>query len=662
MTGPTAAQPPVGPADRVRRIVVWLLAAAYAAFFSAFTIARHEAFDSGAFDLGFMDQAAWNTIRGDIMGVTIEPWQALTHLGYHFDPILIPISLTYLIYPSPHSLLIVQSVALALGALPASWLARRRLGNNWAAIVFAAAYLLYPGLQAANVYDFHAFTLSAPLILFCFWFVETRRYWWLALSLVLTMATKENVPLTTAMLGVYMAGVRRTWLAGAITVVASIAWFLFATYVAIPYFNVEGQGWLWNRYGGMGGTPFQIVGFLLENPRRLLFPAPELNNLTYVVRLLLPLALLSLLDPFSLAVGLPALATNVLTVYEPMHMLETYHYTSTLVGVIVASAIFGTERAGRWTGWVARRVGWSAERWRGAAITLCAAATLVCSLAYHYYRGYTPLSPAFQWPRVTAHHAVGREIAATLPPDAVVSAQSSVYPHVSGRDQIWMFPYVGPAEYIFLDVASQPNMVGLNEGSQATLRETIDRPDFGWVVARAGYVLLRRGEPHRPLPDEFFDFARVADPRPMVPLTLTFGDSLRLIGFDYRTRRDANVDLDLYWQALRPLPDNYSLPIYLTDRQGHELGATGQPQPVEYWYGTSRWQVGETVRIQTVNLPFLAAGRSFGLALGATRARDPWDVGGRLLPRVDSAPWRTPTLSQGTPGVSVRTKRGSSGW
>jgi uncharacterized membrane protein len=187
--GARPAWPLPEPSDGVRRIVVWLLVALYGAFFSAFTIARHEAFDSGAFDLGFMDQAAWNTIRGNIMGVTIEPWQALTHLGYHFDPILIPVSLTYLIYSSPHSLLVVQSVGVALGALPVSWLARRWLGSNAAAIVFAAAYLLYPGLQAANVYDFHAFTLSAPLLVWCFWLVGTRQLRWLALAMILTMAT-----------------------------------------------------------------------------------------------------------------------------------------------------------------------------------------------------------------------------------------------------------------------------------------------------------------------------------------------------------------------------------------------------------------------------------------------------------------------------------------
>ena len=61
-------------------------------YFAALTILRHEAFESAAFDLGIMDQAAWNTLRGNIMGVTIETEKTTTHLGYHFDPIMIPVS------------------------------------------------------------------------------------------------------------------------------------------------------------------------------------------------------------------------------------------------------------------------------------------------------------------------------------------------------------------------------------------------------------------------------------------------------------------------------------------------------------------------------------------------------------------------------------------
>ena len=41
-------------------------------------------------------------------------------------------------------LLVAQAVAIALGALPVFWLARKHLCHQRAALGFALAYLLYP--------------------------------------------------------------------------------------------------------------------------------------------------------------------------------------------------------------------------------------------------------------------------------------------------------------------------------------------------------------------------------------------------------------------------------------------------------------------------------------------------------------------------------------
>ena len=48
------------------------------------------------------------------------------------------------LWPSPDLLLTVQAIAVALGALPVFWLARKHLGSERAALGFALVYLLYP--------------------------------------------------------------------------------------------------------------------------------------------------------------------------------------------------------------------------------------------------------------------------------------------------------------------------------------------------------------------------------------------------------------------------------------------------------------------------------------------------------------------------------------
>ena len=628
-----------GRAVLARRVVVGLAALAYAAFFSLASVLRHETLQSGTFDLAFMDQALWNTIHGVLLGVSIEPGTATSELGYHFEPILIPIAALYWLYSSPDVLLVLQSVVLALGALPASWLAYRRLGSNVAAVVFALAYLLYPGLEAANMFDFHAFALAAPFLLFAFYFLERKRYPPFAVAAVLAMATKENVPLTIAMFGLYLLVIKREVRPGLLTIAGAAAWFLVASYVIIPAFNHEGQAWLWNRYGGMGGSPLQVVGFLLTHPERLLEPAPGLSNVTYVLQLLFPLAFLSLLHPATLLLAAPGLATNLLTVYDAMHLLETYHYTAGLVPIVVISAVYGL-------GVVADGFG----RWlpRGVLVWVLATVVLGTSLAYHYYRGYTPLSPAFAlaWPN--EHDAIGRRLAASIPAEASVAAQANLGPHVSERARLSMFPDVRDADYIFLDVASQPNAVGFDEGVHRLIRQTVDRPDYGIVAAEDGFLLLRRGAPHRELPDEFFSFARAPVAHPSYPLRIQYGDAVELLGFDMQRSRDARVELTLYWRALRPLKDDLLLAVYLADGQGKEQGATVQPEPANFWYPTSRWRPGEVVRQQTLRLPWFPGEQDFALGVGVVAGSDPWDVGRRLTPTVREAGWLVDGLGNGT--------------
>lgn len=621
--------------------MVWGLVGLYAAFFALVTVLRHETFHSTTFDLVITDQALWNTLHGNLLGLTLEPDATLSDLGYHSELILLPIAPLYWLIPNVDVILILQSALLALGALPASWLAYARLRSNLAAIVFAIAYLLFPALQSANLFDFHAFTLAAPFLLFAFYYVDQRRYVAFTVAAVLAMSTRENVPLTIGLMGLYMLVLQRSWRPGLLTIGAAAGWFLLGTYAIVPAFNFHGQSWLWNRYAGMGGGPLQVIAFLIAHPERLLQAGPGLDNVRYLRQLLFPLGYLSLLHPASLLLLGPGLATNLLTDYEAMHLIETYHYAAGLVPLVVVSAICG---AGVLAGLAGRLGEWP----RRVAVWAICALVLGSSLTYHYYHGYTPLSPSFSltWPG--SHEEIGRRLTTSIPPDAAVSAQFNLGPHVSQRAQFSMFPAVGNSEYIFLDVATQPNSVGFWEGFHERIKEALARPDYGLVAAEDGFLLLRKGAPHRELPDEFFTFARAPQATPQHQLRLRFGDALELVGFDVQTSRDAKADLTLYWRALKPIERDLSLAVYLTDGKGKELGATAQPQPANFWYPTSRWRVGETVKVQTLDLPWDPRNEDFGLGVAVSAGRDPWDVSKRLPASVVEAAWQIGAAADGT--------------
>jgi uncharacterized membrane protein len=629
--------------DTAAFAMVLVLAIADAGFFGAMGTLRYLSHHADAFDLGVEDQSFWSTWHGSFLGNTLERRLAMTYLGYHIEPISVVASALYLVYNSPISLIVLKSVLIALGAIPAYWLARHRLGSAYAGVTFAAAYLLFPGLEAAGLYDWHAYTLTAPFLLAACCFLETQRYGWFLVFLALAGSTKENSLLVAVPLGIYLILTRRELKLGAGIAVAGLAWFGVTSYVIIPHFNNEGQSYLWNRYGGMTGSPLGAVSYFLNNPNLIWAPVPEDPNWHYVLRLVAPVAGLTLLSPTAFFFMSPTLAVNLLTPYGPMHLIETYHYSAPLVPFVVVGAIYGMGTVVR----LGRRLRLTTAATTGGLCTLVLAATLV----YHHYRGYTPLSGQFVGYPLTQHDRLGNQLAAelgrTLPLDAPLSAQGNQYPHLSHRPLIWRFPEVDVADAIFLDVSTLPNTTGINEGIHDRVRDVLNGGQFGPVTAVDGYLILRRGAPPAPLPDDFYSFARAKASNIQNPLDVQFGDDLELLGYDVIPDRDGKINLRAYWRALRPIQKDYFLPFYITDGQGHEVGAAIHREPANFWYPTTRWRRGEIVQITTYDLPIGRRGQDFGVALGAQVDPDPWNTFTRVHPIVREAPAPLRTPGQG---------------
>src|SRR6266700_5908490 len=115
---------------RLAWILLAVITCVYIVWMSYETILRYDTFKATAFDLGNMDQAIWNTIHGRPFQFTNQgaDWYGPpTRLGFHFEPILLPISLLYLFHADPRVLLVFQTLVLATGAVPVFLLTRKSL-------------------------------------------------------------------------------------------------------------------------------------------------------------------------------------------------------------------------------------------------------------------------------------------------------------------------------------------------------------------------------------------------------------------------------------------------------------------------------------------------------------------------------------------------------
>src|SRR6185312_1626236 len=181
-----------------------------------------------------------NTAHGHFLQMTSGDGVQISRLAAHFDPILAAFVPLWWIWPNPEMLLVVQAIAVALGALPVFWLARKHLGSDRAGLGFALVYLLYPATEWLTLNEFHPVALACPLLLFAFWYLDEDRLLPFAAFGLLAATTKEEIAFVVAGLGVWYAfSHRRRW-PGAAIFVAGTAVALIAIEVVIPHFNRAG--------------------------------------------------------------------------------------------------------------------------------------------------------------------------------------------------------------------------------------------------------------------------------------------------------------------------------------------------------------------------------------------------------------------------------------
>jgi len=466
------------------RVVLWAGIGAFAAGFGALASLQHLAFNTGRFDLGNMVQAVWSTAHGDVLEVTALRGPQISRLGAHFDPILAALAPLWWVWPDPTMLLVVQAVALALGAVPVFLLARKHLGSERAAAGFALAYLLYPATQWLAVNDFHPVALATPLLLLAFWYLDEHRLAAFAAVAAVACLTKEHVGLTVAALGIWYALAHGRKRAGAAIAVAGTTVAALAISVVVPHFAPGDSSPFEGRYRAVGGSPAGIAETLATDPLRVLGEAFDGNAVPYLLELLLPLLALPLLAPLAALTALPELAANLLSSTRTQQSIH-FHYTATAIPGLVAAAIFGAARLRRNRGWV-RPV---------------ATAIVVAGLGANYLLGAVPVWRAFPGGEalgarehlVTAHDRVAARAVRLIPDDAVVTATNSLGAHLSGRRRVHSFPFLHDATWIAAD-ETQPGYADRVSALATSERLRRLRLDPAWriVFDEDGVTVFRK--------------------------------------------------------------------------------------------------------------------------------------------------------------------------
>lgn len=479
--------------------LVLLLAAIWAAVFSYLSVARHDAWWTGRFDLGNMVQAVWSTAHGDLLMATNAAGDQVSRLGSHVDPLLLVLVPFQWFSDSAVPLLVAQSVAVAAGAIPAFLLGRRWLDDDRLAVAAAAMWLLYAPLQWAVVTDLHAVTFAAPLIMLAIWAAEARRDLLLGISVGLALLGKEQVGLALAILGIWIIVRQRRYIAGAVVAGASLAWSALCVLVIIPAMGSGVPEPFGQRFGRFGDTPTEALVGALTNPIDVITTVGGWPRLSYLLALLLPLLLLPLFAPLLAAAALPDLLLNMLADWWPNYSIE-FHYAAVVSPFLVAAAILGLAGLRRRT-----RPQWMARVLRPAGVV--AIALVVAGLVGTLVTGPVPFAgdlsratPARieQYTQVPHSQAL-EEAASLIPDDAVVSVGNNAGGHLSARRRVMVFPVIRDADWVLVD-RTRPNMLDRLDpvGFRLAVAELEARTDFRLIYDRDGVLVFRRVGEHSP--------------------------------------------------------------------------------------------------------------------------------------------------------------------
>ena len=393
-----------------------------ATVYTVYSLAQWNAFVVRSWDLGIFTQLAsrYASLEAPIVHIKGPEYHLL---GDHFHPLLVLLGPVYAIAPSAFTLLVVQNLLFGLAAAVVTRAAVPLLGRVVGALV-GVAFGLSWGLQYAVEAQFHEIAFAVPLLAIALSGVLRERWRDAMVAGALLALVKEDLGLTTAVLGGVLA-----WRARRPSYLWLSAWgvgaFVLATRVVLPLLNPDGE-WAYGSRLDLGAA--------LADPLALYAPAKA-----YTLWLLVVVTgAIALRSPFVLLAA-PTLGWRFLSA-EPGYWEPTWHYSAVLLPIAYLAMLDGIDRARR------GRVRWLRRYSRYAPVVGLTATLMLASQL-----------PLWQLTNPGQHFAgtrapAARATLAVVPDGAVVETDVGLMSYLVDRTDVYYLGNQNPVpEYLLID-------------------------------------------------------------------------------------------------------------------------------------------------------------------------------------------------------------------
>lgn len=426
-------------------ISVWLMVVIFSAVYAFMSVHKHNSFQTFGWDLAVFDHGIWQWAN---FKIPYSPFHDLPWLADHFHLILIILAPFYWIWSDVKVLLISQAILVCFGALPLYYLSKKITKNNLFSFIVILGYLLFYSLQSFIFSDFHEFaylpiTFGGVML---FWELKKTYLYWI--FFILTLLVKEEVGLLLAAFGLWtLIYDRSRFKQSLLSIISGLIFTFGMIYFIMPL--IGGRPYIHSEYGQSGKTLTGVLLNIIKNPFYLFssfIDSPVKINT--VLTTFWPWGFLPLFCPSSLILALEQLVSRFLDYGKPIRWTLLFAYSLPMATIMAWGSIYGFNNAIKLT----HKITKIPKSFLSTGISLILLTLVIISNLILHGPINNVLKPQFYYREKWIDDNL--TVLRCIPQKISVSAQNSLAPWLSQREEINVFPKGIGSDYIILDLHS----------------------------------------------------------------------------------------------------------------------------------------------------------------------------------------------------------------
>ena len=437
-----------------RKVILFLVLEIifFVALYSFIGIQKHVHFQTFGWDTAVFDQQFY------FVSQLKAPYSSLVKmngLGDHFQLISLLLGgLFYRFFSHPFMLFILQSMVACLAALPLYLINMHllkktklsRIAVNGISLTVGFVFLTSVPFQSMLTDEFHNEPfLITPLLFMIYYLIKKNKAgYWICFTLVIL--TKEIFGLLGIPLGIYVWLKNKDLKTALLTTVIGLTTTYMLLFQIMPLM-AKTENYL---HFGENNNPKYLVNKFVSKPSSLITEFyDDAEKRKTVTASLFSFGFLPLLAPVELIAPTFSLAMRFFDDTTPRLYAFNNHYAAPFIPLLAVALSFGIYRLIMFF----EKKNWHNKGWKFIIIYLI----LMTIWQDYVYRGpiNSLLKPQFY--QTFSFEKDAHELINMVPAGAVIATQNSLLPHLSQRDDFYLLPEIGKAEYVVADLADGPN-------------------------------------------------------------------------------------------------------------------------------------------------------------------------------------------------------------